>query len=348
MTELEIRAATLADAPAMVAVIHRAFAARPVLDPPTPQLSESEASVASAIETDGGLLVLVDGEPAGTLLFDTSRGPDELGLRRVSVSPHWQGRGVATAMVGVAETTARRRGRSRLSLLARRELSSTVAFWQRRGYTEQPPDEGDPAYHLRLAKLLDSAGPLTVPDAAAMRLLGRVLAGELDAGDLVLLVGALGAGKTTLTRGIGEGLEVDVPVTSPTFVIARQHRTAAGPLLQHVDAYRLSGTDELDDLDLDSSAAPGVASVAAGAITVVEWGEGMAEQLSESRLVVRITRVDDHPTVDETGNAGQPGDGGEGERLVQLEPIGPRFLDGTVARVARRYTELLADRAGSS
>jgi tRNA threonylcarbamoyladenosine biosynthesis protein TsaE len=325
MTDLEIRAARPEDAPAMVAVIHRAFAARPVLDPPTPQLSESEATVRAAIDADGGLVVLVDGEPAGTLLFDTSRGPGELGLRRVSVSPHWQGRGVATAMVGVAETTARRRGRARLSLLARRELASTVAFWQRRGYSEQPPDDGDPAYHLRLAKSLDSAGPLTVPDAGAMRLLGRVLAGELDAGDLVLLVGALGAGKTTLARGIGEGLEVDVAVTSPTFVIARHHRTAAGPPLVHVDAYRLSGAEELDDLDLDASAA--------GAVTLVEWGEGVAEQLTDSRLVVRIAIVDRAV---------------EGERLVHLEPIGPRFLDGTVGRVARRYAELLADRAGAS
>ena len=346
MTDLEIRAARPEDAQAMVAVIHRAFAARPVLEPPTPQLSESEATVRAAIEADGGLVVLVDGEPAGTLLFDTSRGSDELGLRRVSVSPHWQGRGVATAMVGVAETTARRRGRTRLSLLARRELSSTVAFWQRRGYSEQPPGEGEPAYHLRLAKTLDAAGPLTVPDAAAMRLLGRVLAGELDAGDLVLLVGALGAGKTTLARGIGEGLEVDVAVTSPTFVIARLHRTAAGPLLVHVDAYRLSGADELDDLDLDTSASR--------AITVVEWGEGMAEQLTDSRLVVRIDRVDGVDHVDrvdgiDAGDTapGGPTDGGEGERRVHLDPIGPRFLDGTVGRVARRYAELMADRAGS-
>jgi tRNA threonylcarbamoyladenosine biosynthesis protein TsaE len=301
-----------------------------VLDPPTPQLSESEASVRASIEADGGLVVLVDGEPAGTLLFDTSQGPHELGLRRVSVSPHWQGRGVATAMVGVAETTARRRGRARVSLLARRELSSTVSFWQRRGYTEQPPVDGDPAYHLRLAKVLDAAGPLSVPDPEAMRLLGRVLAGELDAGDLVLLLGALGAGKTTLARGIGDGLEVDVAVTSPTFVIARQHQTAAGPLLVHVDAYRLSGPDELDDLDLDSSAAPDMARGLAGAITLVEWGEGTAEQLSDSRLVVRIDRSD--PL---------------GRRLVHLEPIGPRFLDGTVGRVARRYAELMADRAGS-
>ena len=108
-----------------------------------------------------------------------------------------------------------------------------------------------------------------------MRELGRRLAGLLRAGDLVVLSGPLGAGKTTLTQGLGDGLKVRGPITSPTFVIARVHPSlAGGPPLVHADAYRLGGLDELDDLDLDRQ----------GAVTVVEWGEGLAEGLSEDRL----------------------------------------------------------------
>ena len=118
-----------------------------------------------------------------------------------------------------------------------------------------------------------------------MRRLGADLAGRLRAGDLVLLVGDLGAGKTTFTQGLGEGLGVRGPVTSPTFVIARVHPSeVGGPTLVHVDAYRLGGLDELDDLDLDASLDE--------AVTVVEWGEGIAEGLADSRLEVRISRGD--------------------------------------------------------
>src|SRR5215468_11216743 len=107
-----------------------------------------------------------------------------------------------------------------------------------------------------------------------MREYGRHLARLLRAGDLVVLTGDLGAGKTTLTQGIGEGLKVRGPITSPTFVIARVHPSlCGGPSLVHVDAYRLAGFAELDDLDLDASLAESV--------TIVEWGEGLAEGLAE-------------------------------------------------------------------
>ena len=113
----------------------------------------------------------------------------------------------------------------------------------------------------------------------------------------MLLTGDLGAGKTTFTQGLGEGLGVRGAVTSPTFVIARVHPSeVGGPPLVHVDAYRLGGLDELDDLDLDTSLDE--------AVTVVEWGEGLAEGLAESRLEVRITRggsIDDE-------SADRPGD----------------------------------------
>ena len=126
-------------------------------------------------------------------------------------------------------------------------------------------------------------GVLRVPTAEAMEELGVRLASVLRAGDLVLLTGDLGAGKTTLARGIGAGLRVRGAVTSPTFVIAREHpSTIGGPPLVHVDAYRLGGLDEVDGLDLDTSLDE--------AVTVVEWGEGLVETLTEDRLEVRITR----------------------------------------------------------
>ncbi|MFI0833331.1 tRNA (adenosine(37)-N6)-threonylcarbamoyltransferase complex ATPase subunit type 1 TsaE [Streptomyces sp. NPDC021140] len=126
---------------------------------------------------------------------------------------------------------------------------------------------------------------ITVTSPEQMRELGRRLAGLLRAGDLVMLSGELGAGKTTLTRGLGEGLDVRGAVTSPTFVIARVHPPLGdGPPLVHVDAYRLSGgLDEMEDLDLDVSLSDSV--------IVVEWGEGKVEELTEDRLRVRIDRA---------------------------------------------------------
>ena len=132
-----------------------------------------------------------------------------------------------------------------------------------------------------------------LPTPADTRALGAALAGVVRAGDLVVLVGPLGAGKTALTQGIGAGLGVGEPVTSPTFVIARVHRPdpARGgsvPLV-HADAYRLGAAAdpraEIDDLDLDASAEDSV--------TVVEWGEGLVEQLNDEHLRVRIDRRDD-------------------------------------------------------
>ncbi|WP_203657689.1 tRNA (adenosine(37)-N6)-threonylcarbamoyltransferase complex ATPase subunit type 1 TsaE [Actinocatenispora rupis] len=115
---------------------------------------------------------------------------------------------------------------------------------------------------------------------------GKRLAALLRAGDLVVLVGPLGAGKTALAQGIGAGLGVTGAVTSPTFVISRVHRAGSGGVpMVHVDAYRLGGVVEVDDLDLDASIDESV--------TVVEWGEGLVEQLSPARLDVRISRRDD-------------------------------------------------------
>jgi tRNA threonylcarbamoyladenosine biosynthesis protein TsaE len=128
-------------------------------------------------------------------------------------------------------------------------------------------------------------GPLLVGSAAQMRLLGSRLAGLLRKGDLVVLAGALGAGKTTLAAGIGAGLGVRGPVTSPTFVIARVHPSlTGGPDLVHADAFRLGSRLEVDDLDLDADLDHSV--------TVVEWGEGLVENLASGRLLVTITWPD--------------------------------------------------------
>jgi tRNA threonylcarbamoyladenosine biosynthesis protein TsaE len=151
---------------------------------------------------------------------------------------------------------------------------------------------------------------LTLPSPEDTRAVGERLGGVLRAGDLVILTGDLGAGKTTLTQGLGAGLGVRGPVTSPTFVIARVHPSLVdGPALVHVDAYRLGGLDELDDLDLDTSLDE--------AVTVVEWGAGMAEALADERLHVQITRA-----VGESG----PDEGDADQRRVEFVPVGARWL----------------------
>jgi tRNA threonylcarbamoyladenosine biosynthesis protein TsaE len=124
---------------------------------------------------------------------------------------------------------------------------------------------------------------VAVPTAADMRALGQRLAALLRPGDLVVLTGPLGAGKTTLVQGIGHGLGVRGPVTSPTFVIARVHPAldGTGPALVHADAYRLGSRAEVDDLDLDADLD--------SSVTVVEWGEGLVEDLADSYLEITIT-----------------------------------------------------------
>ena len=122
----------------------------------------------------------------------------------------------------------------------------------------------------------------TLRTAEDTRALGRALAGLLVAGDLVVLTGPLGAGKTVLVQGLGAGLGISTPVTSPTFVIARVHRGGRLPLV-HADAYRLGSVAEVDDLDLDADTAESV--------TVVEWGAGLVEGLADAHLQVRLDRA---------------------------------------------------------
>jgi tRNA threonylcarbamoyl adenosine modification protein YjeE len=122
--------------------------------------------------------------------------------------------------------------------------------------------------------------------------LGRLLGMRLRAGDVVLLIGDLGAGKTTLMRGVGEGLGVRGPITSPTFVIARRHpSTVGGPDLVHADAYRLGSAQEFEDLDLEAD----------DAVVCVEWGRQRAEGLAEVRLEIEIAPAGDGRRVTITG-----------------------------------------------
>ncbi len=133
-----------------------------------------------------------------------------------------------------------------------------------------------------------------------MHVLGIRLAKELKVGDLVILIGPLGAGKTTLTRGVGEGLEVEGNVSSPTFVIARTHKRESKAPLVHVDAYRLGSPAELDDLDIPF----------ASSIVLVEWGKGLTDEISEHWLEVEISR-------DTTGTTE--------ERRVKITGFGDRW-----------------------
>lgn len=184
-----------------------------------------------------------------------------------------------------------------------------------------------------------AAAHLTIVTPDGMRELGRRLAALLRPGDLVLLSGELGAGKTTLTRGLGEGLGVRGAVTSPTFVIARVHPPlAAGPALVHVDAYRLGGgLDEMEDLDLDVSLPESV--------VVVEWGEGRVEELSDDRLHVVIERATGAATSgagDGSASGREPVTAGEvtdvaeesDPRRVSLTGLGARWVDTDLAALA--------------
>jgi tRNA threonylcarbamoyladenosine biosynthesis protein TsaE len=160
-----------------------------------------------------------------------------------------------------------------------------------------------------------AGGGLELPTVDDTRDLGRRLAAVLAAGDLIVLSGPLGAGKTALTQGIGAGLRVAGEVTSPTFVISRVHppdRARGGRLpLVHADAYRLGGIAEVDDLDLDASVDE--------AVTVVEWGSGKVEQLADAFLEVRMHRRDDEVRVVEL----RPHGGDWAHRLARLRPEDP-------------------------
>jgi len=293
---VEVKPVGAEEAATVHAVVHAAFEARPPLDPPAAALAETREQLEQRLAAHGGLLARVDGTPAGALVLDPIG--STMYLRRFGVVPDQQGHGVAAALIEAAVEAAE--GYDDLTAVAREELPDTIRFWERQGFHEirrDPPN-------VELRRPLRTA-VFQVADAEAMRGLGRSVAGRLASGDLIVLTGSLGAGKTAFTQGLGAGLGVRGAVTSPTFVIARVHPSeVGGPALVHADAYRLGGIAELDDLDLDTSLDR--------AVTVVEWGEGLAEGLSESRLEINIVRG--------------AGDEDEDEhRRVEITPIGPRW-----------------------
>lgn len=302
--EVQLRLADEQDAPAMLDIIREAFGARRALDPPPEALSDTVEDVRARIADCGGVIASVDGRDAACLLMSRPR-PGAVMIHRVSVLPRFQHTGLASVIVRAAGEWAAERGARRLQLMARRDLPEIIGWWRAHGFTVDHEVPGG----LILAIGLPVA--VTVSTADDMRHLGALLAGHLRAGDLLVANGELGAGKTTLAQGLGAGLDVEGPVISPTFVLARVHRArSGGPDLVHVDAYRMGSAAELEDIDLDSSMADSV--------TLVEWGAGMAEGLAPERLDVDIVRsadpADESRIVHLTGH----GDRWAGEDLFSL------------------------------
>jgi tRNA threonylcarbamoyladenosine biosynthesis protein TsaE len=286
-------------APAVLEIVRAAFATRPALDPPADALGETPETIARALGTGGLVASYDDGRDVGALVLDPQG--STLWLRRVGVLPEVRDHGVATRLVEEALTVAE--AYDDVAVLARQELPATSRFWREHGFV--PVGGTEPYVELR------RPAPRTydAPDAETMREIGAALAARVRPGDLVVLSGELGAGKTTFTQGVGVGLGVRGDVTSPTFVISRVHPSlGGGPPLVHVDAYRLGGVAELDDLDLDTSLDD--------AVTVVEWGEGIAEGLADDRVEVRIERA----LADDAADGLDP-------RRVRIAPVGRRWLD---------------------
>ena len=301
VSDLVVSIASPRDAAAMVEVIHSAFGARPPVDPPSTAIDETEATLAASLRRGAGILAHVGGRPAGVILV-VPRADAGAAFSRVSVHPDLQRHGIASAMVTAAEELAAIEGYQWVEVFTRAEFPEFLTFWQHRGFVV---DRAVP-HGVILIKALPLV--IKVPTSADMVRLGERLAQLLEPGDVIIAGGDLGAGKTTLTQGIGRGLGSEGPIISPTFVLSRIHPSAIGrPTLMHVDAYRLSTSYELDDLDLDAAVAE--------SITVVEWGLGIAEGLSEDRLEIDVW----------TSPADVSAVGDDSERLVTVRGVGARW-----------------------
>lgn len=300
--ELTVRLAREADVETILDVVHRAFASRPVLGAQPEALRDDAASVRARLQHGVGYLAELAGEPVGVIMV--ARRGQHLRLGRVCVAEEFRQLGIASFMVEVVLEHQASLGEEIVTLLARKEYPQIRRWWERHGFRATAV-EGDCHLMTRALPLV-----LEAPDTDAMRALGERLATALRPGDLIIASGDLGAGKTTLTQGIGAGLGVRGPVISPTFVLSRVHPNEGdGPGLVHVDAYRLGSFAELEDIDLETSLDDSV--------TLVEWGEGIAEGLAPDRLEIDIRRGLD--PADDT-------------RWVFLTPIGPRWSRDELAR----------------
>ena len=287
----------------MVEVIHSAFDARPPVDPPSAAAHETAETLADSLHRGSGILAQVGGRPAGVIVVLPS-GQGVARFTRVSVHPDLQRHGIASAMVAAAEELAAIHGFEHAELFVRAEFPEFITFWQHRGFAVARTA----AHGVILTKALPLA--IKIPTSDAMVRLGERLAQLLKRGDVILAAGDLGAGKTTLTQGIGRGLGSEGPIISPTFVLSRIHPSSTGrPTLMHVDAYRLATASELDDLDLDATVAD--------SITVVEWGQGIAEGLAANRLEIDIW----------TSPADFSATGDAGERVVTIRTVGARWRE---------------------
>ena len=279
-------------------VMQPALATRDAVDPVPTALHETRDSLVAALERGFGVLAEVDAAPVAALLV-TLDGTAAT-LSRLAVRPDQRNRGIASTLVQCTKDLLSARGARTLRLQTRTECAWIGAWWRRHGFVrveERPPFE---TWQGSLPILVEA------PTAESMRELGERLAGLLRPGDVIIATGDLGAGKTTLTQGIGAGLAIAGPVISPTFVLSRVHPgPAGGPALVHVDAYRLGSFDELEDLDLEASLTDSV--------TVIEWGGGIAEGLADDRLEIDIRRGLDPD--DDT-------------RMVFLTGLGPRWAAG--------------------
>jgi len=303
---LSLRLGTAADAAALLDVILRSFAARPPLDPPADALNETLESVTQRLGMQLALIAELGGQIAGAL-FISSDGAGSAMLHRVGVLPEFRQAGVAGELVRAATQIAADRGDRRIQLIAREELPKVLQWWQDAGFVI---DDAVPHGYL-LGRTLPIR--VDVPTAEKMQALGVRLARILQAGDVIIAAGELGAGKTTFAQGLGAGLGVAGQVASPTFVLSRVHEAATDrPGLVHVDAYRLGSAAELEDLDLESSMAQ--------AVTFIEWGDGLAEELSRDRLELEIHRS---------------GDPSDESRVVYLDAFGPRWDDAARRRLAQ-------------
>lgn len=277
---LQLRLAEPEDAPAILSLVHAAFAARHKVDPPAAALNDTLADVEQALATGEIVLGIVDGELAASVQVSD---PDEQAvsvLSRVSTHPRFRGAHLAEQLIRSAALVATDLGARHLELLSRREFPGVRQMWQSFGFEVRR--------EVDLGHIMGRELPLRFQTSSSeqMQELGRQVATLLAPGDLLVATGELGAGKTTFTQGLAQGLGVEGSVISPTFVLARVHEPApnrpdAVPLV-HVDAYRLASAAELEDLDLEERLAD--------AVTVVEWGTGLVEGLNPSRLQLLIER----------------------------------------------------------